>query len=73
MYEIKITEVREVPGKKGKEWVSLGKQADGSEPRGYNPEIDCMVTERIERFHQIVDQLDMPAVVAVINNLVKKD
>lgn len=73
MFEIKITEIRDVPGKKGNEWVSMGKQADGSEPRGYSPLIDCVVTEKIERFHQIVDELDMPAVVAVVNNLVKKE
>lgn len=73
MFEVKIIEIREVPGKKGKEWQSLGKLADGSEPRGYTPEIDCMVTERIERFHQVVDELDMQAVVATSNNLTKKE
>lgn len=48
-----------------------GKQPDGSEPRGYSPVVPCRKEERIERFHQVIDELDIAAVIATVNKLKK--
>lgn len=39
MFEVKITEIRVVDCERQAEWVSMGKQIDGSEPRGWSPVI----------------------------------
>lgn len=84
-YEIKITQRREVVRKAGKEWAQVGTKevarddrftsAEGAaktrtEPTfGYTPEIEKTVPEEREVFSQIVDELDLPAVVKAINKL----
>ena len=69
MFEVTITESRPCKIKKGNEWTSMGKLVDGSEPRGYTPEIEVDGTETIKRFHQIVDDLDMVGVIKAVNKI----
>lgn len=73
MFEIKIVEVKIVDAEKQPEWTILKELADGTKEKGYTPIIPCKKEVRIERLVQIVDEMDIPAVVAVINNLRKAD
>lgn len=73
MFEIKITETRIVDAEKQPEWTILKELPDGTKEKGYTPSVPCKKEVRIERLVQVVDELDIPAVVAVINNLRKAD
>lgn len=65
MFRIQITEIRTVEKEVGHRWV--GK--DVAPPDGYTPAHVAPTEERIERLDQLVDELDLRAVIAVINHL----
>ena len=68
-YTVKVTATIERVEKVGKEWAVLEKKADGSEPRGYTPEVEKTVKRDIEVYSQTVDDLDMAALVKVVNKV----
>lgn len=74
MFEIRITktEIKTVPG--GREWERTGASDDsGGEKYAYTPEIE--IKQKVERvvLKQTVDALDLPTVIAAINNLQLKE
>lgn len=71
MFEIKITETRIVDAEKLPEYKLLRELPDGTKEHGYTDPVPCKKQETIERFHQTVDELDIAAVIAVVNNLNK--
>lgn len=77
-FEIKIVETREIKKVVGGDWVITGQVQKRSEytddlylsdERGYSPEIEKTVVEKIERLSQVVDDLDVQAVIRAINGL----
>lgn len=70
-FEIKIIETKVVDAEKQPEWVVLKDLPDGTKERGYTPAIPCKKEVSVERFHQVVDELDISAVIAVVNSLNK--
>jgi hypothetical protein len=71
-FEIKITETKIVDAEKQPEWVVIKELIDGTKEKGYSPVTACKKEVRIERFLQVIDELDIAAVIAVINNLKKE-
>jgi len=73
-FEIKITEIGSEVRTGGKEWepIKQSTATDGSKGEkewGYTPEIQKTVTYTREIFKQTVDDLDMSAVVSVVNKI----
>jgi hypothetical protein len=66
-YVVTVTAVVERVEKAGKEWARTTGAPDA--PYAYTPEIDKTVQREVQMFEQRVDSLDLPALVAVVNNL----
>jgi len=81
-YEIIIKQTRQAKKLCGKEWKVVGsKEVEResfyggqentriAEVYDYTPEIEKTVTEEVEILKQVVETLDLPAVIKAINNL----
>jgi hypothetical protein len=68
MYTITITETRLVNKVCGKEWKPEFTNGDKTE-YGYTPEIEKQVEEKRDVLTQVVDEIDLPAVIRAINKL----
>jgi tetrahydromethanopterin S-methyltransferase subunit A len=67
MFKITIEETKDVRKTIGKQWEIVGKDGE----RGYTPEVETIVTERTEIYRQIVDDLDLIAVIDAVNKIKK--
>ena len=67
MYRIVITKTVEVTKKSGRDWAVLSKDAEGREVKGYTPEKETTVTETLEIYAQVVDELNLFAVIEAVN------
>lgn len=65
-----VTESREIAGR---EWKVIGQNEMGKEQYGYTPEIEKMVERRETVLDQRMDELDLRALVAVMNGLQARD
>lgn len=65
-FKITVEETKIVTKPMAREWVTL---RDNSDERGYAPQIDHRTTERVDIYSQVVDELDMKALVATINKI----
>lgn len=70
MYKITI-ERTEKRTTKHREWVVVEKLEGGTSKMGYAPEMDKELTERTEVYQQVVDDLDLLAVILAVNGSVK--
>lgn len=68
-YKVTVTAVIERVEKTGKDWTVIGQNADGSDQRGYTPEIEKTVTRETAIYEQRVETLDMGQLVSVVNKL----
>ena len=66
-YKVTVTAVVESVQKAGKEWART--TADPASPMAYTPEIEKTVRQEVTMLEQRVDDLDMRALAAVVNNL----
>lgn len=76
-YKVTVTAIVERVEKTGNEWTTIAHEPvegiDKLKPiMGYTPEIEKTVLKEIQVFEQRVDQLDMAALVSVVNNLGQK-
>lgn len=84
MFEITIKQTRQVKKTLERKWVVIGTQEVAREERffgagepqtrienvhGYTPEEEGIVTESVTVLTQVVDELDMAAVIKAINGL----
>ncbi len=66
-FKITIEETRDVRKTIGKQWEIVGKDGE----RGYTPEVETITTERTEIYRQVVDDLDLIAVIEAVNKIKK--
>ena len=68
-YEITIkkTEIREEPA--GKTWDRVSTDADGNSEYGYTPEIIKKQTVETTVYRQVIDEIDLFAVIKAVNNM----
>lgn len=64
-FKITIEEAHDEVQTRGHDWMLLGKQSDAV--YGYTPEIEKHVTVTTKIYEQIVDELDLPLLAALIN------
>jgi hypothetical protein len=69
LYKITIERTRTVPATLGHDWKVVGQDADGKDKYGYTPEYEGERTEYTDLYVQRVDELDVAAVVAVVNGI----
>jgi hypothetical protein len=76
-YRITVTAIIERTETVGKEWTTVAHEpiGDGSGKTkpilNYTPEIEKVVTKEVQVFEQRVDELDMAALVLVVNGIDK--
>lgn len=74
-FKVVITEIVTETVKGGQEWAKTGEElvAEGSDKLkaiyGYTPVIEKTQTTEVKVFEQTVDELNMAALVSVINNI----
>lgn len=68
-YKVVVTAIVEREEVAGGSWEILEKKADGSEPRGYTPQVKKIVRREEKVFEQTVDTLNMAGLVLVVNKL----
>lgn len=67
-YQITITETREVTGTVGKNWAVIAEHGTEKE-YGYTPEVEKIVRQERKVLEQVVDTLDLAAVIRAVNGL----
>jgi hypothetical protein len=67
-YKITIEETKAVTKIVGRNWEVV-KRVDNTHDYGYTPEIEKTVKETTEIYQQIVDDLDLAAVIIAVNKL----
>ena len=67
-FKITIEETKDVRKTIGKKWEIVGKDGE----RGYTPEVETITTERQDIYIQIVDELDLIAVIEAVNKTAKR-
>lgn len=73
MFKITIEKTVEVTKIGGKVWDIISKDENGKEERGYTPEIERRTTETVDIYQQVVDELDIYAVIQAVNGKVNDD
>lgn len=68
VYRVKVEKAEYVTRKAGKEWKII----DKDQHYGYTPEIEKEVWETNEIYNQLVNDLNMAALVSVVNKLNNK-
>lgn len=68
MYKITIETTREVKKTASPSYGPIGEK-NGEKEWGYPPEAIRTVTETVEVLRQVVDEIDLPAVIKAINKL----
>jgi hypothetical protein len=68
-YKITVRRTRTVIRQGGAEWKVIAQKDDGKPEYGYTPIVDQPITEEVEVFEQIVDELDLAKLVMVVNGM----
>ena len=69
MYKITIEEIKVVKKMGGKEWMTIGRDEDDKPAYGYTPEIDKEVEQTQIVYTQLIENLDLGAVIKAINKM----
>lgn len=73
-YKVTVSAVVERVETVGKDWTKTGQRIEEENPvdvYGYTPEINKTVRRDVQIYEQLVDALDMAALVSVVNGLAK--
>jgi hypothetical protein len=69
-FKITVEETRLVTRPMPREWVKL---RDDSDERGYAPQVNYQKVEQTEIYSQVVESLDMKALVSTINQITRAE
>lgn len=68
-YTITIEKAGSRIGVMPKTWQMLGQDADGKKNMGYTPEVEATIAYDEKIYEQIVEDLDLAAVIKAVNKL----
>ena len=68
MYIIRIDQTITTRKMLRKSWERIGEDDNGKPIMGYTPEVETLVTESKEVYSQVVDEMDLIAVINAVNN-----
>ena len=69
MFEITIKRGMKVMKVVGKEWTRVAKDESDRDVYGYTPEIEKKVVEHTTIYTQVVEELDLAAVIKAVNGM----